>query len=67
MFKVDKNIIPSNIKECFPDKRCSLSNYTMRNSPELFLTKMSIASVQIFFNSNSHWEMELPTSAYQGG
>lgn len=39
MFKVDKNIIPSYIKECFPDKRCNLSNYTMRNSQNYSLPK----------------------------
>lgn len=39
MFKVDKNIIPSYIKERFPDKRCNLSNYTMRNSQNYSLPK----------------------------
>lgn len=31
MFMVDKNTFPYHNKECFPEKRCNFSKYTMRN------------------------------------
>ena len=39
MYKVDKNIIPSYIRDIFPDKRGNASSYTTRNSQNYSLPK----------------------------
>ena len=39
MYKVDKNIIPSYIRDIFPDKRGKASSYTTRNSQNYSLPK----------------------------
>ena len=39
MYKVDKNIILSYIRDIFPDKQCNASSYTTRNSQNYSLSK----------------------------
>lgn len=45
MFNVDKNITLTYVQNLFPDKRCTMSNYTMRNSQDYYLPKVHKSSL----------------------
>ena len=49
MYKVEKNIIPSYIRDIFPDKRGNASSYTTRNSKNYSLPKCRLKLYKTVF------------------
>ena len=56
MYKVDKNIIPSYIRDIFTDKRCNASSYSTRNSQNFSLPKCRLQLYKTSLVPNVIWE-----------